>query len=75
MSIDLAGSGVNLVRSMLVGGDLIFFRIMFDYVKQLKDWTTMACHVYDNKYCKVLTIACCDMQYEDGARQTLFWET
>jgi hypothetical protein len=34
----------------------------------------MACHVYDSRYCKVLTIACCDMQSEDGAAQILFWE-
>ena len=26
------------------------------------------------KYCKVLTIACCDMQSEDGATQINFWE-
>ena len=44
---------------------------MFDYVKCLKDWTTLACHVYDSKYCKVLTIACCDMQSEDGRAQTI----
>ena len=33
----------------------------------------MAYHVYDSQYCKVLTIACCDMQSEDGTIQTLFW--
>jgi hypothetical protein len=48
--------------------------IMFDHVKRLKDWTTMTCHVYNNPYCKVLTIACCDMQSEDGATQIFFWE-
>ena len=48
--------------------------IMFDHVKRLKYWTTMTCHVYDNRYCKVLTIACCDMQSEDGATQILLWE-
>ena len=47
---------------------------MFDHVKRLKNWTTLACYVYDNKYCKVLTIACCDMQFEDDVTQTLFWE-
>jgi hypothetical protein len=46
--------------------------IMFDHVKCLKDWTTLACYVYDSKYCTVLTIACCDMQSEDGIAQTLF---
>jgi hypothetical protein len=34
----------------------------------------MACHVYDSRYCKVLTIACCDMQSEDGIAQIFFWE-
>jgi hypothetical protein len=47
---------------------------MFDHVKRLKDWMTMACHVYDSRNCKVLTIACRDMQSEDGAAQILFWE-
>lgn len=31
----------------------------------------MACHIYDNKHCKVLTIACCDMQSKDAQAQTL----
>ena len=46
---------------------------MFDYVKRVKDWTTMACHVYDSVYCKVMTIAVCDMQSEDCSAQVLFW--
>lgn len=49
--------------------------LMFDHIKRVKDWTTMACHVYDSKYCKVLTIACCDMQYEDGVAHTLIWDS
>ena len=49
--------------------------IMFDHVKRLKDWTTLVCHVYDSKHCKVLNIVCCDMQYEDGTAQTLFGKT
>lgn len=48
--------------------------LMFDHIKRVKDWTMMACHVYDSKYCKVLTIACCDMQYEDGVAHTLIWD-
>ena len=47
---------------------------MFDHVKHVKDWTTFACHAYNIKYCKVLTIAYCDMQFEDGITQTFFWE-
>jgi hypothetical protein len=38
---------------------------MFDHVKRVANWTTMACHVYDPIYYKVLTIVVCDMQYED----------
>ena len=48
--------------------------IIFDHVKHLKAWTTLACHVYDSKYCKVLSIACCDMQSENDIVQMLFWE-
>jgi hypothetical protein len=57
---------------MQVGRNMKISRTIFDHVKRLKDWTTLACHVYDSKYCKMLTIACCDMQFEDGVAQTLF---
>lgn len=30
--------------------------------------------MYDTKYYKVLTLACCDMKCEDDATQTLFWK-
>ncbi len=74
MSEHLPGSGVDLVRRMQVGGDLENAWIMFDHVKRVKGWTTMACHVYVSTICKVLTIACCDMQSEDQKAQILFWE-
>jgi hypothetical protein len=48
--------------------------IMFDNVKRLKDRITMTCRVYDGRYYKVLTIACRDIQSEDGAIQILFWK-
>jgi hypothetical protein len=48
MSVDLPGSGVELVKRMQVGGDMETSWIMFDHVKRLKDWTTMVCHVYDS---------------------------
>jgi hypothetical protein len=38
---------------------------MFGHVKRVDGWTTMACHVYDLAYCKVMTIAICDMQSKD----------
>jgi hypothetical protein len=46
---------------------------MFDHVKRVKGWTTMACHVYDSAYCRVMTIAVCDMQSEDVTAQSLLW--
>ena len=55
------GSGVDLIRRMQVGGDLQNAWMMFDHVKRVKDWTTMACHVYDSQYKKVMTIAICNM--------------
>ena len=54
------GSGVDLIRCMQVGGDLQNAWMMFDHVKRVKDWTMMACHVYDSQYKKVMTIAICD---------------
>jgi hypothetical protein len=49
MPVDLPESGVDLVKRMQVGGDMENSWLMFDHVKRLKDWTTLACHVYDNK--------------------------
>jgi hypothetical protein len=68
------GSGVDLVRRMQHGGDLQNAWVMFDHVKRVKYWTTMACHVYDSTYCRVMTIATCDMQSEDSQAQILFWQ-
>ena len=62
MLVDGPGSGVDLVRRMQPGGDLQNCFIMFDHVKRVKPWTTLACHVYDSTYCTVMTIAVCDMQ-------------
>ena len=67
------GSGVDLVRRMQPGGDLQDSWVMFDHVKRVKGWTTMASHVYDSTYCRVMTIAVCDMQSEDVAAQRVFW--
>ena len=66
-------SGVDLIKRMQAGGDLECAWMMFDHVKRVKDWTTVACHVYDSLYCKVMTIAVCDMQSEDCTTQVLFW--
>ena len=46
---------------------------MFDHVKRVSNWTTMACHVYDSQYCRVMTVAVCDMQSEDCEAQCVMW--
>ena len=68
------GSGVDLVRRMQPSGDLEHSWMMFDHVKRVANWTTMACHVYDASYQRVLTIACCDFQSEDKDAQLVFWK-
>ena len=68
-------SGVDLVRRMQPPRDLQNAWVMFDHVKRVKDWTTMACHVYDTEYKKVMTIAMCDMQSEDTEVQVQFWRS
>lgn len=74
MLVDLPRSGINLVKKIQIGDDMENPWIMFDHIKCICKWTTMPCYVYDNTYCKVLTIACCDMQYEDALAQTLLWK-
>jgi hypothetical protein len=64
MSFYGAASGVDLVRHMQIGGDLQNCWLMFDHVKCVQEWTTMACHVYDLVYYKVLTIVICNIQFE-----------
>ena len=48
MFVDRLGSGVNLVKRMQPGGDLQDYWIMFDHVKRVENWTTMASHVYND---------------------------
>ena len=74
MSTAGGGSGVDLVKRMQPGGDLGGAWIMFDHVKRVKDWTTLGVHVYDPLYCRVMTIAVCDMQSEDADAQVIMWE-
>jgi hypothetical protein len=73
MLVDGPGSGVDLVKRMQPGGDLENAWLMFDHVKRVQEWTTMACHMYDVVYCKVMTIAVCDMQSEDTKVQCIMW--
>jgi hypothetical protein len=68
------GSSVDLVKRMQPGGDLQNAWMMFDHVKHVKMWTTMACHVYDSTYYRVMTIAIRDMQLEDVTTQSVLWK-
>ena len=68
------GSGVDLVKRMQPEEDLQNAWVMFDHVKRVKYWTTMTSHVYNSTYCRVMTIATCDMQSEDCKAQILFWQ-
>ena len=67
-----SGSGVDLVRRMQPGRDLEHAWIIFDQVKRVTNWTTMACNVYDATYQCVMTIACYDFQSEDKDVQIIF---
>jgi len=44
------GSREDLIRRMQPRGDLQNTWIMFSHRRLVKDWSTMACHVYDPKY-------------------------
>ncbi len=65
MSIDGEGNGFDLVKWMQPSGNLQVVWIMFDHVKHVQDWMTFACHVYNQVYCKLMTISICDMQSKD----------
>jgi len=67
------GSELDFVKHIQPGGDLQNGWMMFDYVKRVKEWTTMDCHMYDSQYKKVMTISTCDMQSEDMKIQVQFW--
>jgi hypothetical protein len=47
--------------------------MMFNHVKHVQGWTTMAYHIYDPVYCKVMAIVVCDMQFEDMEAQCMMW--
>ena len=46
---------------------------MFDHVKHVPYWTTLAAHVYEPTHCKVMTICCCDMKSEMADHQKQMW--
>ena len=65
------GSGIDMLKRMQSSSNLEDAWMMFDHVKCVKKWTTMACHVYDSTYCRVMTIAVCDMQSKDVVAQSI----
>ena len=52
------GSEVDLVRWMQPGGDLENAGMMSNHVKRVEQWTTMAAHMYDGTYQRVMTMSC-----------------
>jgi hypothetical protein len=58
---------------MQLGEDLQNTWIMFDHVRCVASWTTMACHVYDHAYCKMMTNAICDMYSKNIKVQQIMW--
>ena len=71
--VDRPKSGVDLAKHMQLGRDLENVWLMFDHVKYVQKWTTMAYHMYDRAYCKIMTIAICDMQSNDTKVQCIMW--
>jgi hypothetical protein len=55
------------------GGDLESAWMMFNHVKRVKGWTTMACHVYGLIYCKIMTLVVCDMKLKSTKPQCVLW--
>jgi len=47
--------------------------MMFDHVKRVQGWMTMACHFYDLIYCKVMMIVVYDMQSKDTKVQCIHY--
>jgi len=58
---------------MQLDDDLQNVWMMFDHVKRVQRWTTMAYHVYDSIYYKVMTIVVYDMQSKDTEVQCILW--
>jgi hypothetical protein len=46
---------------------------MFDHVKCVDGWMTLACHVYDLIYYKVMIIVVYDTQSKDMNVQCVMW--
>lgn len=73
MFVDGLGSDVELVLRMQPGDDFQICFVMFNHVKRVKSWTTIARHVFDLTYCKFMTIVVCNMQTKWIEGQFYFW--
>jgi len=66
-------SGVDLVKLMQAKRDRQNGWMMFHYMRHMDKWSTMACHMYNLQYKKVMTIAIFNMQSKDIRVQIQFW--
>jgi hypothetical protein len=73
MSVDGTIFEFDLIWRMQLSDDLQNAWMMFDHIKRVQGWKTMACHVYNMIYCKVMMITICDMQFEDTEAQCIMW--
>jgi hypothetical protein len=48
--------------------------MMFDYIKHVQGWMTMACHIYDQIYCKFMMTIVYDMQSKEMEVQCMLWK-
>ena len=60
--VNLVGKIANLVKPTIHFENMENLWSTFDHVKCLIHWILMAYHVYNNKHCMILTIACSNMQ-------------
>jgi hypothetical protein len=61
MFVDGVASVFDLVHWMQSSDDLQNAWMMFDHVKHVQGWMTMACHIYDPIYYKVMMVIVYDM--------------
>jgi hypothetical protein len=74
MSIDGTTSVFDLIQQMQPSDDLQNLWMMFNHIKHVQGWTTMAYHIYGPFYCKDMAISVCDMQSKDTKVQCILWK-
>lgn len=74
MSVKGPGSGVDILRRMLPGGNLHGTWVMFDVMRRLSDgWLTFSSHVYDHHYRSLCTIFTCELKSEGAKSIATAW--